>query len=46
VPEAKLKAYIEVTSPPSDQSSLESQRARAARVVSLVRADLERRLAF
>jgi phosphomannomutase len=44
--EAKLKAYIEVTSPPSDQSSLESQRARAARVVSLVRADLERRLAF
>jgi phosphomannomutase len=44
--EAKLKAYIEVTSPPSDESSLESQRARAARVVSLVRADLERRLAF
>lgn len=44
--EAKLKAYIEVTSPPSDESSLASQRAQAARVVSLVRADLERRLAF
>ena len=44
--EAKLKAYIEITSPPSDESSLASQRAQAARVVSLVRADLERRLAF
>jgi phosphomannomutase len=44
--EAKLKAYIEVTSPPSDESSLESQRAQAARVVTLVRADLERLLAL
>ncbi len=44
--EAKLKAYIEVTTSPTDVSSLESQRAQAAGVVSLIRADLEGLLAF
>ena len=39
--EAKLKAYIEVTSPPSDATSLAEQRRRGADLVEAVRADLE-----
>ena len=44
--EAKLKAYIEVTTPPSSASSLADGRRRASSIVALVRADLERLLAF
>jgi len=39
--EPKLKAYIEITSPPSDATSLAEQRRHGASLVSAVRADLE-----
>ncbi len=39
--EPKLKAYIEVTSPPSDAMPLREQRRRGAELVDAVRADLE-----
>jgi len=39
--EPKLKAYIEISSPPSDATSLAEQRRRGASLVSAVRADLE-----
>jgi len=39
--EPKLKAYIEITSPPSNATSLEEQRRRGAAQVDAVRADLQ-----
>ena len=39
--EPKLKAYIEITSPPSDATSLAEQRRHGAALVEAVRADLE-----
>jgi hypothetical protein len=36
-----LKAYIEITSPPSDATSLAEQRRRGESLVAVVRADLE-----
>jgi phosphomannomutase len=39
--EPKLKAYIEITSPPSDATSLAEQRRHGADLVEAVRADLE-----
>jgi phosphomannomutase len=39
--EPKLKAYIEITSPPSDATSLAEQRRHGELLVSAVRADLE-----
>jgi phosphomannomutase len=39
--EPKLKAYIEITSPPSSATSLAEQRTNAATLVEGVRADLE-----
>jgi phosphomannomutase len=39
--EPKLKAYIEITSPPSSATPLAEQRRRATAVVEAVRADLE-----
>jgi phosphomannomutase len=39
--EPKLKAYIEITSPPSDATSLAEQRRRGESLVAIVRADLE-----
>jgi phosphomannomutase len=39
--EPKLKAYIEITSPPSDATSLAEQRRRGESLVADVRADLE-----
>jgi phosphomannomutase len=39
--EPKLKAYVEVTSPPSDATPLSEQRRRGAALVEAVRADLE-----
>jgi phosphomannomutase len=39
--EPKLKAYIEITSPPSDATSLVEQRRLAAAAVDAVRADLQ-----
>jgi phosphomannomutase len=44
--EAKLKAYIEVTSPPSGAATLQRQRNDAAAVVSAMRSDLEVILKF
>ena len=44
--EPKLKAYIEITSPSSDDSDLVAQRAAALAVVNAVRRDLETLLAF
>ncbi len=44
--EAKLKAYIEVTSRPSNATSLAHQRDAAAKVVEAIRVDLEGRLRF
>jgi phosphomannomutase len=38
--EPKLKAYIEITSPPSDDVSLDEQRGRGTELVDAVRADL------
>jgi phosphomannomutase len=43
--EAKLKAYVEVTRPPSGATPLVVQRAEAAMIVAGVQADLEDRLA-
>jgi phosphomannomutase len=39
--EPKLKAYIEITSPPSDATSLGEQRRHGESLVTAVRADLE-----
>ena len=39
--EPKLKAYIEITSPPSSATSLEEQRRVGTQLVDAVRADLE-----
>jgi phosphomannomutase len=39
--EPKLKAYIEITSPPTADASLVEQRRRGAELVDAVRADLE-----
>jgi hypothetical protein len=36
-----LKAYIEITSPPTADTSLVEQRRRGAALVNAVRADLE-----
>ncbi|MEO9180568.1 MAG: phospho-sugar mutase, partial [Acidimicrobiales bacterium] len=44
--EPKLKAYIEITSPPSTATSLASQRELAAATVGAVRRDLEELLRF
>ena len=44
--EAKLKAYIEVTSPPLGAATLQRQRENAAEVVSAVRRDLGMILSF
>jgi phosphomannomutase len=44
--EAKLKAYIEVTSPPSGLAALPRQRHAAAAIVINVRSDLEVILRF
>jgi phosphomannomutase len=39
--EPKLKAYIEITSPPSDATSLTDQRRHGESLVAAVRGDLE-----
>jgi phosphomannomutase len=39
--EPKLKAYIEITSPPSDATTLAEQRRHAATLVDAVRAELQ-----
>lgn len=39
--EPKLKAYIEITSPPSDATPLDEQRRHGASVVDAVRSDLQ-----
>jgi phosphomannomutase len=38
--EPKLKAYIEITSPPSDETTLDAQRRQGTALIEAVRADL------